>query len=65
MITSIIILFILISSIFGAIGALLFTGDKQKNRFVVSSKWWKTFLVFFSGFWIIFVVFMVVILNKK
>ena len=63
--TTICLIFFLISSIFGAIGSLLFTGDRLINRFVVSSKWWKTFLVFFSGFWIIFVIFMVVILNKK
>ena len=65
MIITIIIIFVLISIIFGYIGSQLFTGDKLYNKFVISSKKWKTFLVFFSGFWVIFIVFMVVILNKN
>ena len=65
MTTTILILFILISLIFGYIGSLLFTGYKLNSKFAISSKKWKTFLVFFSVFWIIFIVFMVVILNKN
>jgi len=53
MLATIISIFLAIAFI-SWIGSLAFTGDKSKNPMSISNKKWKTFLMFFISYTVIF-----------
>ena len=56
-----IICFFISNLITSYIASLLFTGEKSENNLAISNKQWKTFLIVFIGYSILFII---LVLNK-